>query len=466
MSAPHALEDMLRIHDLAFSDWLGGLHVDYGNIDSQSRNNQSILRIYTTPDRAFAKTSDLLIPRGWISGADAAAKEAKVLKLFPVPPLPLATMVRGEPEPDGELSGVPLVFRSKFFNRLTGEWESHPLPGLYKTTYTVTFWASKKYSDAYMREWIYSKLGKLGSTNSELFIPVTHKAPWGVMNQALKFTGSSDNSDLEGQESRYIRTEFSFTLRTLMMRNIADSAPPMDRIGIDVQQSDGEDQTTDLETKNRIDVVSENVFMGTFLNDYWFKRWPVKGTATLARSSLVPQYEQPSDAKTAKLTLTGGTDGVELVERLITLDDSGHAMLSVSFRYKSDEDVLLDICREDKTGVDTMSTLFALTLPATREWKRVHVFVVLDTDMYTVNLRGIGSNSKATVYLYNFDVRHLTTFLSLVSPTNVVDNRLSMGRIKQSALFNRRVFRGNRWRSDDSFGRRSDQSDIHKIASH
>ena len=177
MAVPHTYDDYLRIHDAAFYNWLGTLLVDYGDVAGVTRNQQPILRVMTTPQRAMAEVVDFLVSQGWIEGTDAADMRKKAEQNFTVLPMPFCSFLREEPQLDPQLQGAVKTIRRRFFNCDIGQWEYHPWPKHHRIGYNVTFRSHKKFTDAYMREFIYGQLGGKGKNENETYIPVVHKAP-------------------------------------------------------------------------------------------------------------------------------------------------------------------------------------------------------------------------------------------------------------------------------------------------
>lgn len=219
MSAPHTLEDSLRVHDAAFVTWLGGLHVDYpvdpdGNWDQ--RLDSPIIIVNVPPSRVFASVVDTLVRVGWFkTEATAAAMRQKAASIS-VLPLPLATWTRSDPQPDLSLAGTAKTVR--FADNPDGSANVQLFPQHYFTDYAVNFWCHKQYTAAFVREWVYSQLGGPGACQTETYIPVVHAPPWGTKIHALRFAGSADQTSIEGFDPPYRRFSFNFSLRTWVMR--------------------------------------------------------------------------------------------------------------------------------------------------------------------------------------------------------------------------------------------------------
>ena len=399
MSKLYTHEDSLRAHDVAVYNWLRTLLIDYGTIAGVARNGFPILALHATPDRPFALIPDLLVSMGWISGTTADEMRTNAEDKWPVRPLPICTLYRLDPLPDPELAGAPKQIRSRWLNQATGQWESHPWPGHYRTEYTLTFWSLKKYTDAHIREWVYSNFGKIGAGNAEMFLPVTHDAPWGVMNQSFKLVGSSDLSELEGDQPRYIRTEFQFSLRTWIMHKTTSSAPVVDRVGSEVP-----DAAT--ETWGNVGQ-SGNLFFIPTPALYVPSSWPRTGAAKVALNVDDSMH----------LTVGSTLDSVELLERPITLGGAGLATVSTAFTYRSTAGAYLEVGQRDPT-TGVVTTAFELLLPAAPAGKKVHVFTVVQKPIFNVSI--VGAGTAAVVDVSEIDIRHLNDQW-LSSPDERVD---------------------------------------------
>jgi hypothetical protein len=409
MSVAFSFEDTLRKHDLAILNWLETLTVNYDNIAGTPRNGVPVLSVMATPSRPFAYIPDLLVSRGWISGATAEEMKEKAEENWDVLPLPLCTIVRGEPAIDYEQAGPPKVYRTRFIDPVTQKWVQHPWPGSYRVDYSITFWSQKRYTEAHMREWLYAQLGRIGAAPSELFIPVHHDEPWGVIPQSLKFLGSADLSDLEGEEQRLIRFEVQLSLRMMFMfkplPTPADEGHPLLAIqgtvcypapackpmpGVPLGLLVGGFQQ------------SANLFATILPEEYWPLHWPKTGAATVAPSPVGPACKPDG----LLLTLKDPVDSVELLERPVPLDGQGQAIVQVSFSYISDAPVSLEVLQRNPT-TDVLTLANERTLPPSAEWREVSFFAVVESPLASVALTGLGT--LATVYIGGVDVRHIYT---------------------------------------------------------
>lgn len=427
MSQPHTWENSLRIHDQAFYDWFGGLTVDYSNLgtstDSQpprfpalaDKKDFPILRIYASPTRPFAALTDMLVARGFVDGTTASqmretASKSRDMNVFP---LPVLTLQRGEPRPDNELSGVPKRHPKIYLNPVTGLWEIHRWPAHYLTDYTATFWCHKRYTEAYIREWIMSQLGAVGAYENEVFLQIPHDPPFGLQPHSMRMESSADLSDLEGEEQRFIRFEYSFTLRTWVMREAVVEENPVHFIGEDVclgAESDGrtsEGGTLAESVPAGIALISENLYRNPFSESRTPGLWPRTGVARVKVGSLAPD-RRPVNA--LQVTVETEEDSALLAERLLKIDTVSNGILSVSFNYMANRDATVEITERDYA--DSPESLYSAdvySLPATgRKWGCVHRFTVVSEPAFLVNLVGTGDpGDENVINLDRIDIRYV-----------------------------------------------------------
>lgn len=438
MAKPFSFDDSMRIHDAAVYDFIGTLRLDYGNIAGQLNNNFPILRVMASPQRAVAQVVDLLISLGWITDADKDKLIEKARDNFAVLPLPIATIERGEPNPDPELSSVPKIFRRIFLNTTTGKWEFHQWPAHYKTDYTVTFWSVKKYTMEFMREWVYGQLGKIGASEYETFLDVKHRSPWNTIKSSFKFTGSGDLSDLEGETSRYMRVEFTFTLRTWITKepsllptlpSIAALGPTADFIesvstdvfGLDNDYGIFHEDEVPLDSPDARKETA-NLFFFPFNSSDTPTLWPKTGTAEVehARVSLngKDQFRRLHD--TLRIKVTDQSDTVEIAERLVTRDTNGIAVAGISFDYMTDLDVELALSQRNLSDNVVSSVASLVLTPTGRNWKRVHRFTVVEKDTFLAEIAGVPNQALQTAYLDNIDIRLICSLPPILPDSSVV----------------------------------------------
>lgn len=418
MASPHTLGDPLRAHDLAFYNWVGNLRVDYGDMGGKlttARDNHPILRTYSGRTRLVADVTKLLLTMRWIDGATAAEMKVNAKKNFAVLPLPLATLQRTvDPTPDLENAGVPKLFRTGALDPATQMYEQHRWPGVYLTNYTLTLWSKKKYTMAFMKEWVLSQMGSRGAGLTETFISVEHPEPFGVQQQSLRFESMSDLSDIEGDDPNFRRVDISFMLRTLLFYPLIGSgagrAEYLDTVGWDValaSSRDGLDFDPDSYAADipRSDVRSANLFTFYRPTDSIPTTWGKTGTnAAVERAVIVPEGVARGDG--LRVRVTDASDEVDLVSRPLTLDPSGRALMAVSLQYKSDTaSHLLFSQRPGTNETPDWTTARQLTLPATSVWATLHAFTLLTDPVTSVTVQGSGA--AADVNLAEIDVRHI-----------------------------------------------------------
>jgi hypothetical protein len=416
MAKPFALEDAMRVHDVGVYNWLGGLEVDYGNLGGSPKPKYPILRVYASPERAVATLVDLLVSQSFITGANAEEMRRAAADDFAVLPLPLATLQRGEPTIDPELHGGPTKILSKAdFDPATGTYIPHEFPSHYKTDYTLTLWCSKKYTDAFMREWLYAQLGRRGKAENEVFIPVDHGAPWGTILHAMKFTGSGDLSDLEGAGVRYLRVEYTFSLRTWLFKPALESVYPVELAETDKCLDVGGDvEVLDVEGAPAL---THNLWRWPDWNkDRLPVLWPREGNATVEQSADIPEGK---DTKSLKIGVAVQSDKALLLEAMTTLDDDGTSIFSVSFDYKATGRVELESF-ERGDYVDTESSADSLILPASRSWKRVHYFTAVRKQIVRFLIAGIQNQDPQTVHIANVEIMRVLPVTKVV-PDIVTD---------------------------------------------
>lgn len=422
MSVPHSYENSLRIHDKAFYDWLGGLRVDYDGsagihpefpeaASYPVRKGFPILRTMATRMRAFATIVDLLVAQNWITGNTASELRQKASD-FSVLPLPIATFERGDPTPDLQSVSVPKRFRRSRFNQETGQWENHPWPGIYLLPYTVTFWCIKRYTEAYVREWLMSQIGRLGVNDSEVLIPVEHSAPWGTQFQALRLEGTADQSDLEGENPRYIRFEASFVLRFLHMRPFVEEGDYLNAVQTPIHfprvedgvTTDAFSRTADIEC---VPTRSFNLFEPFYTSDSDIaSKWPRAGNATVARSKIAPVGVSPLDVLRADVRTV--TDRVGIVEKPVLIPEAPNdrAILSVAMRYRSTAEVSLAMHQKPGTNSPSVWTpIREVTLAASNDWRDIQFFTL--ADQHIVSLVVQGRAIDADFWFTEVDFRHV-----------------------------------------------------------
>jgi len=430
MAAPASYEDTLRRHDVAFYKWLGNLRVDYGapsDFPAESpfvssyptRQNFPILRTQATRERAFATVVDLLVSLGWINTGTADQIRQKAGD-FAVLPLPIALIERGDYEIDTTAASVPKRFSRSFFNQATLKWESHPWPATYFLPYRVTFWCSKRYTEAFMREWVMAQLGKLGAADNEVLIPVEHRQPWGTQWHKLQYEGSSDLSDLEGDLPRQIRYELSFRLRMLHFKPNVESYEPINAIQTPIhlgQIGDVEGADPFATTADEADtpVSTDNLYIQYYAGDEIARHWPKDGTATVAKSNVSPV---DGDIRTViRANVRTVNDHVGVANRAVYLAAAPNniALMSVAARYTSTAEVALRMWQRAGTeSPASWSSSRAVTLPTSTFWRDFQFFTLLDQPVFSLEWEGRAIAS--TVHFTDVSVKHIYS-LTRLSPS-------------------------------------------------
>ncbi len=420
---PYTLEDAMRQHDQAFMDWIQTFHCDYNDIAGTPRLNVPCLSLKASPDRAFAQIPDLLVERGWIAGATDAERRDNAAR-FNIPPLPLISVTRLDPVPDPELSRSAGFVDKLELNHVTQKYIPHPWPRHYYTQYTVSFWALKSYTDNLFKAFIFGQMGRQGSNHNEVMIPVKHVEPWGEMFQRLRYDGSVDASDLEGENIRFIRVEYNFTLRTLVLQ-----LPEAGNDYLDTLQHDTELTTTEFGDTVENGIVDEapalaqsgNLWSVPMTPDRIPREWPVEGGATVRCSTLFPgqRWTRPNPRGLA-VTVDGVDTRVELFERLARLDTAGQILVAFSFRYLSPSGPVT-VEMHQRPGSDVtgdLTPIFSRTLPQTARWKRVQIFTIATETLFSASIAGQGSSGRREAQFVNLDVRYARG-QSLIAPAVV-----------------------------------------------
>jgi hypothetical protein len=390
----------MRRHDEAVHGWFGGLLVDYGTVSGTVRNQVPILRVMASPDRAWAALENILVSQKWVAGANDDERRKNARQDFDTLPLPFLSIERADPQPYLDGGGVPKRFRRQRFVGGTQQWEEHAWPGSYRTEYRATFWSSKRYTMEWMREWIFSQLGKLGAAEPEVFIQVQHADPWGPLPQALHFDGSADLSELEGDKPRYLRSEWTFTLNTLHFRAPVGVTDFQDTVAVGAAFADEVDSTLiALEDLTGVDLfpatLSGNLYQPYYPPPLIPTRWPKAGSATVANSTVTPD-DRP-DRGALLVTVETPSDQVDLLNRPVKLDTNGYAILSYAFQYLSDVAVDLDVQQHDGTNMTApvWTRVDKQTLPVAAEWSRVHGFTLVSQPIFDLAIIGTGSLARS-----------------------------------------------------------------------
>ena len=422
MAAPASYEDTIRRHVAAFYSWLGNLRVDYGGPSDfpsgfpfaasyPTRQNFPILRTMATRERAFATVVDLLVHHGWISTGTADEIRNRAGD-FAVLPLPIVTYEKGDPEIDQTAASVPKRFKRSFFNQTTLKWESHQWPGTYWLPIRATFWCSKRYTESFMQEWLFSQIGRVGVADREVLIPVEHRSPWNTQWQALQLESLSDQSELEGDPlARAIRYEVSFRLRMLHFRPDVEQDEPVNVASMPITLAHPGD-TTEVDPFERLPDVphnpgaSENLYTQYYSGDVIASKWPRAGSATVVAGNTYPEDVDPDSV--IRGTVRSVTDRIGIANRPVRIDTAPHdiAILSVALRYKSTAEVGLKLAQRAGSEDPTVWTLArGIVLPATSAWRDLQFLTLVDQPIFT--LLWEGRAIQADLSFADVSIRHL-----------------------------------------------------------
>jgi hypothetical protein len=426
MALPYGLESTIRVHDEAFYNWLGDLTVDYGDANgllTEERNNFPILRTFAGPQRAYASVTDLLVRQGFVSGG-TAQKMRDEAGNFAVLPLPIATIERGQATIDTERATPPRSIVNAHFDVSTEKWERHENPTVYTLPYTVTFWCIKQYTMNYILEFLYSQFGKLGSAQNEKFLTVRHAEPWQSYEQSLKFDGTSDLTEVEGENPAYKRVEATFNLRMLHFRPKEESDygsqtiyPSQDFFS--GEASDGVDTQTPTDPSDA--ELSTSSGMSGNLFTFYVRRmseWNKEGNATAVRGDIGARNAQ-GRYESLRIGVTDSTDVADVVTRVVGLDSDNQALLSISFCYQSVGATRLNL--SEKAGIDgAFSKVYELDLPEATSWTQVHFFAALSQKLFSLSIEGTGMTASIT--LDKVGVKHICSNNKTTAIANVNGN--------------------------------------------
>lgn len=346
MSTPYTLDDTLRIHDRAFSDFFAGCLVDYGVIAGTERKQFPVLRAYASPDRMVAAAVNELVAQNWIAGSDEEEMRQRAERDWSILPLPFLTLERDLPLFDPTLANVPGVMRTIDYSVEGRVWRVQRWPSQYRLQYRCTLWSTKKYTQAYFVEWLFSKFGPVGAFNREVFVPVMHVAPWGEMPQSLTLDSSVDLSTLEGEEQRYIRNQHQFSMRMWFMHAIdpAQSADPLIQVQSPIEIIQPPDNVVAVVSGN--DHQTGNLFV--YPSDV--SSFQTQGDAVVADAGVV------EDSHALAFAVSADSDFVTLAAHPVSAENATElTLLTISFRYTSTASFGLWLLGFEAAGVHTSS---------------------------------------------------------------------------------------------------------------
>jgi hypothetical protein len=333
---------------------------------------------------------------------------------------------RGDMNLAPEAGGVAKHERKIYFNADTGVWEIHPFPGCYVIPYSLTVWSAYRATDNYVREWILGQLGPQGLAESELLLPVLHKSPWGQMLQPFKFTGMSDNSDLEGDSARMIRTTYTFDLRAWLLKLPVVGTPPVLFPENDTQVWQG----TDYPARP---TASHNLFRQPFREDQLPAAWPSTGRGSFEIDP--EEIPGPNGHNVTGYLVTVGTeaDSVPLFDTPTSLDAMGVAIVEVSFTYRTRSwynPVTLELAQKSESAINLCREV---ELPARIMSTRVQVYTVTSGHVFMASIVGRAGNALQAMNVWDVCARHLLT-LDTLAPSTTIDLGPGIGYAWRSLL--------------------------------
>jgi hypothetical protein len=400
---PYLYENTVRVLDEAVYNWLGTFHVDYGEMAGVPRNDFPILRVFASPQRALADVSDLLVRQNWIAGDSPELQKAKATNDWSVLPLPIVTIERDDPIRSNELANTAGVWRNMGFNQATGEFQSHEYPLHFLTQYRFNFWCEKQYTRALFVEWILNQTGLRGAWPNEFFIPIKHPEPWGVQLHQMRYTGSENLSDLEGDDARHIRQLYSFILRSWAFRK-PKAAP--------IIYTKQQDFHADLTVSGDLDRKNDAGWWSTD-NLFSLKMWPAQPYGMASVSS--------SDGLSVQSKVALETDGVLFTRATSTPDAFGASIWMISATAVSERPWTLVFSGSDGDS-DSAYEAGRLAVPAGQQ--KFHKFFIATTKEAGVAVQG--ANAETTVSLSDIDFRQIAERPRLV-PTGLAPNADTVG---------------------------------------
>ena len=222
MAQPFILGNTLRHHDQAIYDWLERLPIDYGIVEGKAFTAKSLLRVYSSPDKAFATMHDVLVRKNWIANSTDTDKFKSV-------PLPFCSIHRVDWGVAAERGSFPNKVIKE--NPETGARAVYPFPTPIFINYAIDFWARKNFTIAHISEWLLHQHGQPGWRADEFGIKIIYDDPWGELFIPAHVDGHTDNSDIEGvgdEDNRELRLSINLKLDGWLHHNqIGDDLKPI-----------------------------------------------------------------------------------------------------------------------------------------------------------------------------------------------------------------------------------------------
>lgn len=407
MAIPQTLDNATRATHEAFYTWLGGLVIDYGSVAGVPRPSEPILRVFASPDWAFARVVDLLVSRGWIAGGSDAEMRENAGD-FATLPLPIATIEASPGEVDPGFEGAPKSIR-RYYDSQTGEAVSLPWPRHDRMEFAVTFWSRYRSTDAYIAEWVHSELGKPGAAPREAYIPVSHPNPWGTLNQSVLLVGAQDLSDLEGGEQRYIRTTYTFSVRHLTILNETARAKPIEAPEVEYWHDPGSPSILLPPTLEERQVVggqdfTPNLFVWPGSGRQTLLDWTISGAippgvdAPVEPVGFQPDPDRPRRSFRLALNPADPSYRVMLIEWFsrLDLDDAAFGLsaspigliLAEMSYTTSGGDLFLDLYERADTSVAATLTQTVRLPRSDGAWRAFSRILIVGANLFSLWLRG------------------------------------------------------------------------------
>jgi hypothetical protein len=226
---------------------------------------------------------------------------------------------------------------------------------------------------------------------------------------------------LEGDGQRYLRFEYTLSLKTHVFRPSDGSVGYIDTVstptaffpagyGVDTEHENLDQAVVPAAGLNAFKFYVPDVKIPTL----WGK---TGANATVSRGAKSPSGATPHNS--LKIHVQDGTDQVDLVNSLIPPDDDTLAILSTKFKYVADAAVELGLHQKDPT-VTPAVWVPAATVPLgiAAKWKKVHEFHLLSEIFYSLLVQGTGVAADA--HVADLDIRHITSLANVEAP-NLVD---------------------------------------------
>lgn len=216
MAAPITHDNCFRVYDQCIYDWLDNLKINYGSLGGVPHTNFGILRVFASPDRAYATMETVLIRKGFITpetaGSGSGTRETGPKTYLRVPQ-PFASILRGaEVLDESRWQRAPI--RKLEYNEQFTEAYQHRFPQPLNIPYTIEFWCAKHYTISHIKEWLWSNVSPMGMSKKEIRLTANFGSPWGDKIVPVTVQNWGDNSDLEpGEQERELRVTLELLVK-------------------------------------------------------------------------------------------------------------------------------------------------------------------------------------------------------------------------------------------------------------